>query len=269
MLKYLFFCTIVFLCITSSTAQAAIIRPITFPVDGKHSFRDDFAEPRGDGTRQHLGVDIIADKMTSVVAAVDGTVTYVVSPEASWGYSITIRDAEGYQYRYLHLNNDTPGTDDGMGGEEHAYAPGIQRGATVTKGQLVGWVGDSGNAEATVSHLHFEIRQPDRTAIDPYESLVAADTKNPSVGSSATSTPSQNETETQFIFTKPLSVGSRGEDVRQLQTLLKGLGYFTYPTITGYFGPVTKAAVISFQQAQHIDPIGIVGPITRGVLNGI
>ena len=254
---------------TTALAQTTITRTITFPVSGTHSFRDDFSEPRAGGAREHLGIDIIASKMTPVVAAVDGRISYLASPQASWGYSITLRDAEGYQYRYLHLNNDTPGTDDGAGGEANAYAAGLRRGSEVTRGQIIGWVGDSGNAEETVSHLHFEIRSPDRTSINPYATLKTADTSGSAAP--ATTTPTQTETESDgnYVFTKPLSVGSHGEDVRQLQLLLKDLGYFDYPEATGYFGSVTKAAVIAFQKAQNIDPIGIVGPLTRGVLNGI
>jgi len=113
-------------------------------------------------------------KMTPLYSAVDGRVRSIIIPEASYGYAITIEDADGYTYRYLHINNDTPGTDDGLGGLERAYAPGIERGTTVVKGQLIGWMGDSGNAESVGSHLHFEIRRPDHSAINPYPSLMAA-----------------------------------------------------------------------------------------------
>ena len=256
----------------------ALIRPMIFPVNGTSSFQDDFADPRGGGTRTHLGVDIITAKMTPVVAVMDGTVTYVVSPQASWGYSISIRDAEGYQYRYLHLNNDTPGTDDGIGGEANAYAPGIVRGATVTKGQLIGWAGDSGNAEDVGSHLHFEIRDPNRTPINPFESLRAAavgrnditvrDIKSPPP-SMTTPTSTDIGLSSTYVFTKTLSSGSTGEEVRQLQMRLQALQYFVYPTATGYFGPITRDAVIKFQRANKIDPIGIVGPKTRAALNSV
>lgn len=244
----------------------ALVRPIMFPVNGPATFRDDFAEPRGGGTREHLGIDIISPKMTPVVAAVDGVVSYVVRPQASWGYSVTIRDEEGYQYRYLHLNNDTPGTDDGQGGEANAYAPGMERGARVLRGDLIGWVGDSGNAEEAGAHLHFEIRQPDRTPINPYESLVAA---RPQGGTTPTSTPPASpspDVTDAFTFTKNLSEGSTGEEVRQLQTALQALGYFE-GTATGYFGPVTREAVMAFQEERGIDPIGSVGPKTREALN--
>jgi hypothetical protein len=275
-----YFYASVFASIALHLPASAAVRSITFPINGTSSFRNDFSEPRANGAREHLGIDIIATKMTPVVAAIDGTVSYVVSPQASWGYSISIRDAEGYQYRYLHLNNDVPGTDDGKGGEANAYAPGVRRGVKVAKGDVLGWVGDSGNAEATVSHLHFEIRDPKRIPINPYESLLAAvasSTHNIAVrdANSAITTQPQNgegadtELASTYEFTKPLSVGSRGEEVRELQMRLKALKYFFYPEITSYFGSVTENAVVDFQRANSIDPIGIVGPKTRAALNSV
>ncbi len=69
---------------------------------------------------------------------------------------------------YIHLNNDTPGTDDGLG---WGFADGISSGVHVTAGQLIGWVGDSGNAEWTASHLHFELHHPDHGSVNPYPHL--------------------------------------------------------------------------------------------------
>ncbi|MDD5354818.1 MAG: peptidoglycan-binding protein [bacterium] len=69
-------------------------------------------------------------------------------------------------------------------------------------------------------------------------------------------------------FSNYLGVGSKGDEVRQLQQLLKDLGYYTYPSITGYFGNVTKAAVVAFQKANNLSPFpGFVGPGTRAALN--
>jgi peptidoglycan hydrolase-like protein with peptidoglycan-binding domain len=257
-------------------AFAQVTRAITFPVDGPNSFRNDFGEPRGGGTRTHEGIDIVADKMTPLVSAVDGVVSYIVSPQASWGYSISIRDADGYSYRYLHLNNDTPGTDDGKGGEGNAYAPGIRRGSRVVRGQHIGWVGDSGNAENTVSHLHFEIRNPSRVPINPYPSLISATGRYlPSTASGAYVGGTVHidsdegvplDPDTSYIFTQDLSEGSSGEAVRQLQLKLQALGFYQY-SITGYFGPITRTAVVSFQIAKGIEPVGLVGPKTRAALN--
>ncbi len=268
MYRFILF-TILVLGISIQSAEAATVRPIQFPVDGKHSFRNDFAEPRAGGAREHLGIDIIADKMTPVVAAIDGRVTYLASPQASWGYSITIRDNEGYQYRYLHLNNDTPGTDDGAGGEKYAYADGLRRGSTVTKGQVIGWVGDSGNAESTTAHLHFEMREPDRTPINAYDSLKAADTTTTSTTPTTDTTQTPAPSATVYTFSKPIRRGSTGEDVRQLQMILRDLGFFTYPEITGYYGAVTEASVIAFQKSVNLEPVGMVGPLTRAILNNI
>lgn len=248
-------------------------RSIVFPVDGESTFRDDFLEPRGGGTRQHLGVDILADKHTPVVAAVDGVVSYIPLSEPSWGYMITIQDRDGYQYRYIHLNNDTPGTDDGQGGIQYAYASGLRRGSEVRAGQLIGWLGDSGNAENTVPHLHFEIRTPNRNAINPYQSLFSAaspqnfareyvEHEHVDAGEAGV------EEGAELIFTIELSEGMEGYAIEELQRRLQKAGHFTHPTRTRYFGPVTKAALQSFQNANNIAPTGVLGFETRALLNG-
>jgi len=151
----------------------AVVRDIEFPAVGDVSYQDDFGDPRSGG-RTHEGVDIMGEKMMPLVSAVDGWVRYVTVPEASWGYGLELEDADGWRYWYLHINNDTPGTDDGLGGEANAFAPGIYRGARVTRGQTVAYMGDSGNAERTGAHLHFEIHDPSDTPVNPYESLRAA-----------------------------------------------------------------------------------------------
>jgi hypothetical protein len=164
--------SVILVTITAGSAQAAdVVRNIVFPTDRTITFIDDFGNARSG--HSHEGIDMMGEKMTPLYAAVDGRVSYIVIPEASWGYAVVLRDSDGYTYHYLHINNDTPGTDDGNGGTQYAYAPGISRGTSVTKGQLIGWMGDSGNAETIASHLHFEIRL-DGTAINPFPSLTAA-----------------------------------------------------------------------------------------------
>lgn len=148
-------------------------RSITFPAVGKVTYRDDFSEPRSGG-RTHEGNDIIGPKMTPLVSAVDGTITFLTEQQASWGYSLSITDSDGYEYNYLHINNDSPGTDNGQGGINFAFAPAIKLGQKVKAGDFLGWMGDSGNAEETVPHLHFEIRAPGGIALNPYQSLQTA-----------------------------------------------------------------------------------------------
>ena len=257
----------------ASHASADEVRSLVFPVSGEFTFRDDFHEPRGGGTRLHLGNDIIAAKMTPLVAVVDGFVNYVARPEASWGYEISIQDNEGYTYSYLHINNDTPGTDDGAGGESNAYIPGVQRGATVSRGQLIGWVGDSGNAENTVPHLHFEMRSPDHQVINPFQSLSSASGgKGISVNAPRIDAPDQPDRDKivalRYIFTKELTLGSESSEVRQLQMTLRAFGHFTYPSATGYYGTITRDAVLSYQRKKTLPQTGNLDAKTRFALNG-
>src|SRR3989344_3151646 len=67
-------------------------------------------------------------------------------------------------------------------------------------------------------------------------------------------------------ITHTLTVGSEGQEVSTLQSILSQLSLFT-GEITGYFGQITKQAVMAFQKAHDLDPAGIVGPLTRSVLN--
>lgn len=143
---------------------------MVFPVDGEHRFSRDFGDPRG-RSRSHEGTDILAEKMTPVVAVADGTVRWMADERGGDCCAVFIVHDDGWRSRYIHLNNDTPGTDDGRA---YGIARGLRRGSRVRAGQLVGWVGDSGNAEGTGSHLHFELRRPDGTPVDPFPSLQAA-----------------------------------------------------------------------------------------------
>lgn len=154
--------------------RAEFSRPIRFPVDGPASFTDTFNDGRSGG-RVHEGIDIMADKMIPAVSAIDGRVRWLTEDEQSYGWMVVLEDFDGYTYHYIHLNNDTPGTDDGAGGRQYAIAPDIRRNASVAKGQVIGWVGDSGNAESTLPHLHFEMHVPEGLAFNPYESLLAAE----------------------------------------------------------------------------------------------
>ncbi len=152
------------------------IRAIVFPIQPEFAhlvhWSDTFGAPRGGG-RSHIGVDILGDKMIPLVAAADGEVTWL-RHDATRGNNLEITDADGWAYHYVHINNDTPGTDDGANDYNLAFAPGIERGAQVRAGQVVAFMGDSGNAESTASHLHFEIEAPDGSPINPTASVDAA-----------------------------------------------------------------------------------------------
>jgi len=162
--------------VVAPDAQEAV-RPIVFPVAGRNSYSDTFGACRSGCTRGHEGTDIMAAQLTPIVAARDATVKWLkdtATPDGSQGNYVMLKDAEGWEYWYLHVNNDSPGTDDGANPEDWLFGPGIEVGAKVKAGQLLSFVGDSGNAEGTAPHLHFEIHKPDGSIVNPYRSLQAA-----------------------------------------------------------------------------------------------
>jgi hypothetical protein len=106
-----------------------------------------------------------------VVAVADGTVGWMHNELGGNCCAMALNHDDGWASWYIHLNNDTPGTDDGLG---WGFAEGIERGVHVVAGQLIGYVGDSGNAESAGSHLHFELHQPGGEKTNPYPHLIGA-----------------------------------------------------------------------------------------------
>ena len=157
-------------------------RRIGFPVEGTVSYGDDFGDARSGG-RTHEGNDLLGTKLQHELAPVDATVTSVKAdvPGGLSGNMLTLKDVDGWTYWFMHINNDTPGTDDGLNPAGWNFAPGIAVGAKVKAGQFVAFLGDSGNAETTSPHLHFEIHRPDGTPIDPWTSLRLAQGKTAGV----------------------------------------------------------------------------------------
>ena len=102
--------------------------------------------------RVHNGVDIAADAGTEVYAAADGEV-YTVYEDDSMGYTVVIRHDGGYLTRYASLSQDIP----------------VKSGDTVSAGQVIGYVGNTGNVYSTGGggyHLHLELRV-NRARVNP------------------------------------------------------------------------------------------------------
>lgn len=113
-----------------------------------------FGDPRGGGTRSHEGEDIMAAMGTPVASPTDAVVVRT-GTGASSGITVTTANPGGETFVYMHLS---------------AIAEGVKTGTVLKEGQILGFVGDTGNAKGGAPHLHFEIRKG-KTATDPYPRL--------------------------------------------------------------------------------------------------
>jgi len=116
-----------------------------------------FGVPRSHG--QHNGIDIGGSAGTYIRAAASGVVERAYWSDQGGGYVVWVRHDNGWVTKYMHL-----GTKDG---NFPAFGPGIKQGARVTQGQLIGFMGDTGNPAAGAYHLHFEMHQPGIGPVDP------------------------------------------------------------------------------------------------------
>ena len=149
------------LAVFSAGGQIAI-HGFTFPVDDPHNFVDSFGAPRMMGTPDahwHEGVDIMAPLGTRLFACERGVVTQVGANRLG-GQIVWLKGESGTYYYYAHLN---------------AFAPDLQQGMVVEPGQLLGFVGDTGNARGGATHLHFEVHPDGGPAVDPYPLLKVVD----------------------------------------------------------------------------------------------
>lgn len=230
---------------------------LTFPVAGTNWYEDWFWASRGSGL--HHAQDLMSPKMTPVVAAASGKVTWInwsqnpadLNPERCC--SLVITHDDGWQSWYIHLNNDTPGTDDGLG---WGIAPEVGLGTRVAAGDLIGWVGDSGNAENTGPHLHFELYDPDGVLVNPHDSLLAAE------GRAHCGITRVGDVASLLGVAGLIKTGATGEAVRQLQQFLDAFRHSPGP-IDGIFGSLTLNAVRGFQSQSSLAADGIVGSLTR------
>ena len=157
--------------VTSAAATTTKRVPrLIFPVVGTTSYHDDFGEPRAGGA--HQGNDILAARHAPAVAVEAGTVEFWTTSVQA-GCMLYLHGDSGTTYLYIHLNNDLTGRNDNQGKcvPGTSYAPGLKDGARVAAGQLIGFVGDSGDANGIHPHLHFEVHPNDGGAVDPYSYL--------------------------------------------------------------------------------------------------
>ncbi len=146
---------------------------LIFPVAGAVSYIDDFGQARPGGA--HQGNDLMAVKKTPVVAVEPGKVKFWTTSAAA-GCMLYLYGDSGTTYMYIHLNNDLTMRNDNRGKcvAGVSYARGLKDGAKVQAGQMIGYVGDSGDANGIASHLHFEVHPNNGAAVSPYPYLQSA-----------------------------------------------------------------------------------------------
>ena len=157
----------------SATTPPGSVPPLVFPVAGPTSYVDDFGQARPGGP--HQGNDLMAAKKTPVVAVEPGKVKFWTT-SAGAGCMLYLYGASGTTYLYIHLNNDLTMKNDNRGKcvPGVAYARGLKNGAKVQTGQMLGYVGDSGDANGLASHLHFEVHPGGGAAVSPFPYLQTA-----------------------------------------------------------------------------------------------
>lgn len=247
-----------------------------------------FGDPRGGGTREHEGLDILAPEWTPIVSPTEAVVTRIGEGSSS-GIYVRTANPGGEQFVYMHMV---------------AVADDLDRGDELSVGDVIGFVGETGNARGTTPHLHFEVRDG-REALDPYGRVsqefsleekmefleqILDDADDPDELASvlvdeyapvfmqasvegidlpediADELPEATNLSTSG---RDLTIGSEGSDVSALQSRLIAAGFLDISTPTGYFGPLTEAALAEYQRANGISPAsGYYGPITREHMSG-
>jgi peptidoglycan LD-endopeptidase LytH len=139
-------------------------RNLLIPVEGVAAsvLTRQFSDARS-GSRRHEAIDILAPRNTPVLAVEDGTIARLFFSKAGGTTVYQFDPSSAFCYYYAHLER---------------YADGLREGQTVRRGQVIGYVGTSGNAPKSTPHLHFAIfrltdakRWWEGTPIDPYDVL--------------------------------------------------------------------------------------------------
>jgi murein DD-endopeptidase MepM/ murein hydrolase activator NlpD len=149
----------------SAAAPRVVITGLAIPVAGveKSALTDSYTDPRADGTRDHRAIDIMAPLGTPVLAASAGRVEKLFE-SGDGGHTVYVRSLDNKQsFYYAHLDR---------------YVPGLREGQAVAQGDMIAFVGSTGNADPGAPHLHFAIHvmSPtdkwfEGTPIDPYPYL--------------------------------------------------------------------------------------------------
>ncbi len=136
------------------------VHGVTFPIAGRYSVPliDSFGFPRMPGTTDahwHEGIDIFASRGTPLVATERGVVSRIGNGRLG-GLKLWLRGESGADWYYAHLDG---------------FAPGLRNGQVVEAGELLGYVGNTGNAVGTPPHLHMQVHPNGGRPVNPYPLL--------------------------------------------------------------------------------------------------
>lgn len=250
-----------------------------------------FGDPRDGGARVHEGFDMMATEGTPIVSPTEAVVIQVGDGTSSGKY-VSTANPGGETFVYMHLSDIAD----------------IDEGDVLKVGDLIGFVGSTGNASGGASHLHFEIRV-DREPTDPFKRLtrefsledkmeflermldevddadklaeflvqkyqnifVAAGAQGLDIPEMITEKLplTARATIATGVPARDLQLGSSGPDVVALQSRLISEGYLDLTIPTDQFGPLTQAALTRYQTAKGITPAnGYFGALTRASMSG-
>ena len=132
---------------------------LNMPVVGvrPNDLYNSWGDSRDGGKRKHRGIDIFASKGTPVVAVADGIISFI-GDQPKGGHCVWLTTEAGASFYYAHLDR---------------WASGLYEGMEVRSGDLLGYVGNTGNAKTTPPHLHFGINENDEM-VNPYPILTKA-----------------------------------------------------------------------------------------------
>lgn len=127
--------------VSESVASVPVANKLLIPVAGIQAIalKDTFNEARG-SERRHEAIDILAPKGTPVFSVADGTIAKLFNSKPGGLTIYQFDTSEKFAYYYAHLDR---------------YATDVKEGMTLKRGDLVGYVGSSGNADPKTPHLHF------------------------------------------------------------------------------------------------------------------
>jgi len=134
------------------------ISSLRMPIVGlrPQDLEDNFGMSRDGGRRRHKGIDIFAPRGAKIIAVADGYISYI-GEQGKGGRCLWLVTDQGSSFYYAHLDR---------------WVPGIYEGMEVRSGELLGYVGNTGNALKTPPHLHFGVVANDET-VNPYPLLTS------------------------------------------------------------------------------------------------